>query len=482
MKRLAVALAFCLATPAAAAVAVGSKAFPESYLLAEMMAQAIEAEGLVVERRFGFEGTLVCFEALRRGEIQVYPEYTGTLREVILGGRPLEALSESGVAMLPAFGFSNSYGLAVRRDTAERLDLQSISDLAGAPGLRIALSHEFRERPDGWPGLKRRYGLTAVPGGIEHGLAYRALAQGRIDVTDVYTTDGDIERHGLVVLADDRQYFPDYRAVPLAAPALPPAARAAIERLAGRIDAERMRKLNARVVVEGLTFAVVAHDFLVAEGLAAGDAPRADRAGRLLRNTLVHLKLTGIALLAACLAGLATSVLVFRSATATRVVLYVAGLMQTVPSIALLALMIPLLGVGQTPAIVALFLYALLPIVSSTVTALRSVDPVLLRVSEAMGMTRWQQARLVRVPLAVPYVLAGLKTAAVISIGTATLAAFIGAGGLGEPIVTGLALNDPGLILEGALPAAGLAVATEIAFELAERRLIPAHLRARRSS
>ena len=130
------------------------------------------------------------------------------------------------------------------------------------------------------------------------------------------------------------------------------------------------------------------------------------------------------------------------------------------------------------PAIVALFLYALLPILRATVTALLTVDPLLVRVAVGMGLKRRQRVRYLLLPLAMPHVLAGVRTAAVISIGTATLAAFIGAGGLGQPIVTGLALNDPNLILQGAVPASLLALTTEFAFELLERRLVPAHLRA----
>jgi osmoprotectant transport system permease protein len=158
-------------------------------------------------------------------------------------------------------------------------------------------------------------------------------------------------------------------------------------------------------------------------------------------------------------------------------VLYGAGLLQTIPSIALLALMIPLFGIGWMPAIVALFLYSLLPILRNTITALLTVDPLLRRVAVGMGLTPLQQVRWLLLPMALPTILAGVRTAAVISIGTATLAAFVGAGGLGEPIVTGLSLNDPRLILQGAVPAALLALATELAFELLERRLVPPPLR-----
>ncbi len=202
---------------------------------------------------------------------------------------------------------------------------------------------------------------------------------------------------------------------------------------------------------------------------------------KLWHRTLTHIKLTALALMAAMLLAIPVGILVYGLPHIARPVTYFAGLLQTIPSIALLAFMIPLLGIGTLPAIVALFLYSLLPILRNTIIALFSVDPVLKKVSIGMGMTHWQRLRYIEIPLAAPTILAGIKTAAVINIGTATLAAFIGAGGLGEPIVTGLTLNDPKLILQGAIPAAILAIVVELMFELIERWWIPAHLRAQKS-
>ncbi|HMQ99633.1 MAG TPA: ABC transporter permease, partial [Ignavibacteria bacterium] len=139
--------------------------------------------------------------------------------------------------------------------------------------------------------------------------------------------------------------------------------------------------------------------------------------------------------------------------------------------------MIPLFGIGIVPAVAALFLYALLPILRNTVTGIYSVDPVIKKVASGMGLTAWQKLKFVEIPMAMPAIFAGVKTAAVINIGTATLAAFIGAGGLGEFIVTGLALNDTSLILKGAIPAACLAILVEFLFEILERLLIPKHLK-----
>ena len=471
----------------ASTISVGSKNFTEGYVLSEIVAQTLEAAGFDVERNFGLGGTLVCYEAITTGEIDVYPEYSGTLIQAVLDlpGKTSytdlqrRLLDHTQVELLETFGFNNTYAIALKRDRASRLAVMTIGDLAQHPDLRIAFSHEFINRNDGWPGLKRTYSLPHEPSGIEHGLAYQAIEEGKIDVTDVYSTDGDVEKYDLVLLQDDRGYFPVYMAAPLVRADLDPRAKEALGRLAGRITGAEMRALNAAVLLEGKTFAEVASAFLAREGLTTTAADRSgthDRWRALVRRTGRHLQLTLVALLASLLVAIPLGILAYRSRRAARPVIYVAGALQTIPSIALLAFMIPLFGIGVTPAIVALFLYALLPILRNTTAALFAIDPVLKKVAVGMGLTVWQRLRYVEVPLAAPTILAGVKTAAVINIGTATLAAFIGAGGLGEPIVTGLALNDASLILEGAVPAAALAILTELFFEGIERYVVPRHL------
>ncbi|MCZ0951602.1 MAG: ABC transporter permease subunit [Rhodospirillaceae bacterium] len=465
-------------------IAIGSKNFTESYLLAEMMAQVLEERGFEVRRLSGLGGTLVAFQALQSGEIDAYPEYTGTLTQAILEAEveldeaELDArLAPLGVELLPRLGFNNTYAIAVTGETASRFGLRRVSDLVSLPQLRFGFSHEFRDRADGWPGLQQRYGLPQTSSSIGHGLAYLALLEGEIDVTDAYSTDGDLLRYDLRVLEDDLGFFPAYHAAPLVRDDLDAGVKAALSALTGRLDDEAMRALNAEVVVEERTFAQVARTFLLAQGIVASTEARAPTLwDTLARNTLTHLKLTAIAVLAACVVGVGLALLVYRSPALSAGVLYVAGLLQTIPSIALLALMIPLAGVGQAPAIIALFLYSLLPIARNTITALITIDPLLQRVTRALGLTELEQLRHVYVPLALPHMLAGVRIAAVVSIGTATLAAFIGAGGLGEPIVTGLALNDTGLILQGAIPAALMALGAELFFEVLERRLVPRHL------
>ncbi len=464
-------------------IVVASKNFTESYLLGEVIAQRLEQAGMEVDRRFGLGGTLICFEALLAGEIDVYVEYSGTLEQTILklGQRTSilglnEHLLSRGLSLLSPLGFNNTYAIAVRKEVAEEFSLERISQLTDYRDLRVVVSHEFLEREDGWPGMRRVYGFDWIPEGIEHGLAYQAMADGSIDITDAYSTDGELQRYDLTVLADDKAFFPTYLAIPLIRDDLSPRAQAAIEDLAGTLDDSSMASLNASVVFEGEDFASAARNHLISIGFDVADGG-SNTFDDLIRNTQRHLWLTAIALLTATVVGIVLALAVFQVAWISNAVLYVAGLLQTIPSIALLALMIPIFGIGMLPAVMALFLYSLLPIVRNSVTALATVDPVLRRVGKAMGLTRYDEIRYVYVPLAMPAILAGVRTAAVISIGTATLAAFIGAGGLGDPIVTGLALNDTSLILQGAIPAAVLAIATELMFEGIERVLVPRHLK-----
>jgi osmoprotectant transport system permease protein len=494
-KSLVIVLCLLLAVPAhalALTVVIGCKQDVEGQVLAEIMAQLLEDRGFTVERRFSLGGTLICFEALKRGSVDVYPEYSGTLAQAILQvpgqvshARMRELLRQRyNLEMLDFFGFSNTYALALSKQTAERLDLKRISDLNRQPQLRFGFSNEFLSRPDGWLELAKVYGLSAQPVGMEHALTYPAIRADKLDVTDAYSTDGDLRKFDLTLLEDDRAFFPSYLAFPFVRAELDDAAKHVLEELAGKLSAEQVQALN-RSVQEKKSLPDVAAQFLKSQGLLTGQraaAAPSEAVERsidwwfLLRCTLTHLKLTFVALLAGMAVAIPLAVVVYRRPKVARLVMYVAGVLQTIPSIALLAFMIPLFGIGAKPAVAALFLYALLPILRNTAAALFSIDPVLRKVSVGMGLTAWQRLRYVDLPLAAPTILAGIKTAAIINVGTATLAAFIGAGGLGEPIVTGLALNDVSLILQGAVPAALLAVVTELAFEQLERVLIPRHL------
>ncbi|HEU4563334.1 MAG TPA: glycine betaine ABC transporter substrate-binding protein [Gemmatimonadaceae bacterium] len=499
--------------PAAARpVVVASKPFGESYLLAEMLAQLLEARGLSVVRRPGLGATEVAFGALRAGAIDVYPEYTGTGLIAILHAPPRadprevfaevsrEFRARWGVRWLPPLGFSNTYAIAVRRATASRLGLRTLSDLArAAPRLTAGFTPDFIGRADGLPGLAKTYGLRLRDvRALLPAVKYQALAAGEVDVIDGYATDGLIARYDLVVLEDDRGFFPPYEAAALVSARLDreaPAAVSALAELSGLIDEARMRALNRRVEVDGEEVSRVAHDALRDLGLVSTSggagtvAPTASPAAGARQHGLAsylwarratiaaltgrHLVLVGISLLAAIALAVPLGLLLERVPRAAEHAIRGVGVLQTIPGIALLAFMIPLLGIGVVPALVALLLYSLYPVLRNTYTGIRDADPAAVDAATALGMTPLQVLRHVRLPLAAPVIMAGIRTAAVIDVGTATLAAFIGAGGLGEPIVSGLALADTWMVLSGAIPAALLALAVDGALGLCERAVRP---------
>lgn len=474
---------------------VGSKRFTESYVLGEILTAAANAAqpGQAVHRR-GLGNTAILFEALKAGSIDVYPEYLGTISQEILrhaGPVPLEQVRQElaalGLGAGVPLGFNNSYALAMPEDLAKKLGIVRLSDLARHPALRLGLSHEFIGRIDGWPGLARRYRLTNQPRSLDHGLAYDALAARQIDAMDIYTTDARIERMGLRVLEDDLGYFPRYDAMllyRLDAPGRFPVAWRALQRLEGRINQQRMIALNAAVELEGRSFTQAADDFLkdaaVHPATEAGASPAVAASGglqaklldRLLPLTGQHLFLVLVSVAAATAAGVPLGLAASLVPGLRQPVLGLAGVLQTIPSLALLAMLIPLLGaIGTRPALIALSVYALLPIVRNTCAGLAQVPNGLRQAAQALGMRRTDILLLVELPLAWPLILAGVKTAAVMTVGTATIAAFIGAGGYGERIAVGLALNDNQMLLAGAIPSALLALVTQGLFELAESAL-----------
>lgn len=530
MRRAALAAWLCAAatgqpTPAPARmpgrhdvrpVVVASKPFGESYLLAEMFAQLLAARGIPVERRPGLGATEVAFAALRSGAIDVYPEYTGTGLLAILHAPPMhnaatvfdtvqrEFEQRWHIRWLPPLGFENTYAIAVRAETASRYHLRTLDDLATVSSALVAgFTPDFIGRADGLPGLARAYRLHfASVRPLGQALKYRALAAGKVDVVDGYSTDGSIARYGLVVLSDDRGFFPPYQASALVGARLQrddPAAVAALTELSGRLDVRVMRVLNQRVEIGGESVATVAASALRTLGLVGGPGTQPagaraagaalssrhsfvaylwDRRSVLWHDTERHLLLVAIPLLAGILTAVPLGMWLEHARGAAEPVIRAVGVLQTIPSIALLAIMIPLFGVGVWPALVALWLYSLYPIVRGTFTAVRDADPSAVAAARALGMTPAQVLRWVRTPLAAPGIMAGVRTAAVIDVGTATLAAFIGAGGLGEPIATGLALADTRLILSGAIPAALLALLVDALLALVERRTTPEPLRA----
>jgi osmoprotectant transport system permease protein len=481
MRWLFAVLGLMLITDSATAepLRVGSKRFTESYILGEIIARAA---GDAVHRQ-GLGNTGIVFAALKAGSIDLYPEYTGTIAKEILKleGTPAigdlnRALAPMGFGVAVPLGFNNSYALAMREERAQQLGIRSLSDLAKRAELKLGLSQEFIGRADGWPGLKSAYGMPfATPSGLDHGLAYEAIAAGKIDVMDIYTTDAKIGRFGLRVLEDDRKYFPRYDAVllyRLDVPARLPQAWQALQKLEGRINERTMIRLNAAAELQGKSFA---------EAAALLDSESSEVTKRnflkvlfgpdFWRLTGEHLVLVFVSLAASIAVGVPLGILSQRVKAMTQVILGVVGVIQTIPSLALFAFLIALLGtIGTVPALIALFLYALLPIVRNTYAGLDAIGKGMRQAALALGLSKQDRLWRIEIPLAMPSILAGIKTSAVINVGTATIAAFVGAGGYGERIVSGLALNDNMTLLAGAIPAAALALIVQGAFELGERR------------
>jgi len=467
---------------------VGSKAFTESVILGELVTQIASAQGLRATYRRQLGGTKILWAALLGREIDVYPEYTGTIAEEIFSGAGLrgdeairKALAERGVQMSGSLGFNDTYAIGMPEQLAERLGIQKISDLAKHPELKLGFSNEFISRRDGWPLLRDRYRLPQREvRGIDHDLAYRALESGAIQATDLYSTDAEILYYHLRVLEDDQHVFPEYNAVLLYRTDLElkaPEATSAFLELVGRISAPEMMAMNARAKLERVPESRVAADFLAAKLGLHTVVSEETVASRILQNLRQHLFLVTISLLAAIAVALPLGVVCTRFPGVGQLILSVVGIIQTIPSLALLVFMIPFLGIGSKPSIVALFLYSLLPIVRNTASGLQNIPIEVRESAQALGLPGAERLRRIELPMASPAILAGIKTSAVINVGTATLGALIGAGGFGQPILTGIRLNDVGLILQGAIPAAVLALLVQGLFEVAERVLVPKGLR-----
>ena len=494
--------AWCITATAAQPLHIGSKRFTESYILGEIVRQTAQAAGeTTAVHDQGLGNTAIVLNALTSGSIDVYAEYTGTIAKEILKLDSVPSLAELNTRLAPMklavgvpLGFNDTYALAMRGDDARAKGITKLSDLKAHPELRLGLTQEFIGRADGWPGLKRAYDLPFdTPRGLDHGIAYEALAGGQVDVIDIYSTDAKIGKYGLTVLADDRGYFPRYDAVLLYRADLPtrfPRTWAALQRLAGRIDEAAMIRMNAAAELEGKDFATIAADFL-AQQPGSAPSPKAGNAaaapggfwdklfapdfGRL---TAEHLLLVFVSLAVSIAIGVPLGILAARKPASEGTILSVTGVIQTIPSLALLAVLIPLTGrIGAVPAFIALSLYALLPIVRNTHAALAQIPRGMIEAAQSLGLEPGTILRRIELPLGAPTILAGIKTSAVINVGTATIAAFIGAGGYGERIVTGLALNDHAMLLAGAIPAAVLALLIEGAFRVGERLVMPAGLR-----
>jgi osmoprotectant transport system permease protein len=469
-------------------ITVGSKTFTESVILGEMLRHLGQQAAIETTHQRQLGGTRVLWNALLSGEIDAYPEYTGTLIQETLvkenlqdEGQLQQALAERGLRMTGSLGFNNTYAIGVKDELAEQLKLRTISDLRNHPELVFGFGNEFMDRADGWPGLQRRYQLPQRNvRGLDHDLAYRGIESGMLHITDLYATDAEIAYYNLRALEDNLNYFPVYNAVILYRADLmqrAPELVALFKKLAGRIDAASMIEMNARVKLHGEADTIVAANFLEQNLKLDIDHRTQGAWERFWRHTKEHLVLVGISLSAAILLAIPLGILAARRPRLGQIVLGVTGIIQTIPSLALFVFMIPLLGIGGAPAVMALFLYSLLPITRNTYAGLKDISPAIVESAQALGLPSRARLYIVELPLATRAILAGIKTSAVINVGTATLSALIGAGGYGQPILTGIRLDDIGLILQGAVPAAVLALLVQGLFELIERVLLPRGLR-----
>ncbi|NLX14641.1 MAG: ABC transporter permease subunit [Phycisphaerales bacterium] len=488
-------------------ITVGAKNFTEQEILAELVAQLIERHtDLKVVRRFGLGGTGVCHAALLAGELDMYVEYTGTALLDILQDRPRSDPDEVlrhvwqayrerfDLEWLAPIGFNNSYAMAVRAEQAEEQGWEVINDLVTADvSLRGGFTSEFIERSDGYPGLRRAYGLElASVIDLDPGLMYQALASGQVDVISGFATDGRIVAYKLRVLEDDRAFSPPYHAAPVVRGEVlreHPELRAVLMPLAGTISNAAMRKLNHAVDVEGKRPALVAREWLDQRRGTFDDEENTNmdyrvtgpvsfshllirRRAELGRKTLEHLGLTGLAMLIAIVVGVPLGILIHRYRRTSNWVLAGTEIVQTIPSLAMLAFLFALYKVlGMLPAVSALVLYALLPIVLNTFTGLKQIPASIVEAADGVGMSRRQRMWMVELPLALPVIVAGVRTATVWTVGIATLSTYIGAGGLGDFISRGLARNAPGLTLLGAIPAALMAVVLSLGIKAIERKL-----------
>lgn len=479
-------------------VVIGSKIFSESYILAEMMAILLEDKfNLKVDRKISLGGTKINFEALNNRSIDIYPDYTGTGYVMILKNKDLgspteiynrvskQFLDQFGIVWSKPLGFNNTYALAVRGDDPKLSSFNKISDVVDITNqFKIAAPYEFMEREDGFKNFSSTYGLKFKPlniKSVEAGLMYNAIMNQEVDFIVAYSTDGRIKAHQLKLLKDDLFFFPPYDASYLTTKEAVeefPEILQAFKLLEGSITEKEMTNLNYEVDQRKRDSGVVAREFLESRGLITVTSRSGTKGGFIaffnakkdyFRKILSeHIVLTFTALFFAILIAIPTGIAMTRFRWLKKLLFPIVNTVQTIPSLALLGFLVPFLGIGFIPAVFSLFLYSLLPLIRNTYEGIKGIDRKYIEVSQGMGLTPLQILLKVEIPLALPIIMAGLRTAAVIVVGTATLAALVGAGGLGDPIFRGVATVNSNLIFLGAIPAALLAIVMDKLIGFAE--------------
>lgn len=469
-------------------IKIGSKKFTESVILGEIIKGMLNENDITAVHEQQLGGTRILWNGLLNGDLDIYPEYTGTIEQEILAGENISSeqglvdeLDKYGIGIAAVLGFNNTYALGMMKDRAVELGISKISDLNNYPELRVAFTNEFMDRADGYPSLKNSYSLIHENvRGVDHDIAYRGLAEGSVDVIDLYTTDAEINYYDIKILEDDKGFFKEYNAVVLYRKKILevyPRIESILGNLENKISEKVMIAMNGKVKISGESEVSVASNFLNDMFGYDIDRKRVTWLERLVSNTLDHLFLVGISLLAAILLSIPIGIYSFYNQQVGVLLISATGIIQTIPSLALLVFMIPFFGIGAVPAIVALFLYSLLPIVRNTYLGLNEIPTPLRESAEVLGLSSRKIFTKIYLPIASPSIITGIKTAAVINVGTATLGALIGAGGYGQPILTGIRLDDISLILEGAIPAALLALLVQGFFDIIEKTIVPAGIK-----
>lgn len=490
MKSLIILMLISISAYGAEPVKIGSKKFTESVVLGEILRLHLKNNGVDVIHRQELGGTRILWNALLAGDISVYPEYTGTIEEELLKTKTSglheirEELKKYNIGVGEPLGFNNTYAIGMNREVADKLGIEKISDLSGHPELKLGWSSEFRQRLDGWPGLKEAYQLPhKFIRGLDHDVAYRALSQGDINVIDLYSTDAEIEYYKIKILQDDKNYFPKYEALFLYRLDKEEVLNDTLFALKGSISDQQMSELNRKAKIDKISSTEVAAGFLKKAMDTNVSFRVAGRKERVLLRSLEHFKLVGVSLLFAILFAIPLGVTASKIKVLGNVILMVVSAIQTIPALALLVMMIKplsligLSGIGDTPAYIALFLYSLLPIVRNTYSGMEQIPMGLQETATVFNLSSSTRLFKIELPLAMPSILTGIKTSLVMNIGFATLGALVGAGGYGQPILTGIRLDDYGMILEGAVPAAFLALVAQKMFDWMENYLVSPGLR-----
>jgi osmoprotectant transport system permease protein len=487
-------------------IAIGSKSFTESAILGWALYQIAQSTGAAPRHDLREQGSSNLYQGLLDGTIDIYPEYTGTITAEHLKGENVrtnaelrKALRERGLEMSLPLGFNNTYRLGMTRERAAELGVTTFSDLKEHPNLRYAFSNEFIDRGDGWKRLQPTYGIpdSVTARGMKHELAYEALINDKADVIDLYSTDAKIVEYDLAVLDDDLGFFPRYDCVFLYRADLvsrAPQFLLELERMAGRVDEATMTSYNALVGVgekqpdgtmKKLPDEEAAQRFVQDILGIYVELQRKTWIERLPGFTLQHLFMVLISMAIAIVLAIPIGIFAAKAAPAVgQVLLGGTGVIQTVPSLAVLALALslPFLDPGPWPAIVALWLYSLLPIVRNTYTGLHDIPGELRESAVALGLSPGVRLWRIELPLAARSILAGVKTAMIINVGSATLGALVGAGGYGEPILTGLRLRASDIIIIGLIPASLMALAFQFMLDGLERVVVSPGLRLKTAS